>query len=205
MGFTVRNLTREDVAEVAALQPLAFPPPFPPDLLWSREHLLCHQDRFPQGQFVAEVSGVIVASASATRIQDETWLAHKNWEETVGGPFISTFSPTGSTLYGLDITVHPEYRRMGIGRALYEARYALVRSMGLTRYGTSCRLPDYASAAAKDPITVDEYAKQVVAGLRTDRTLSPMLRYGVRFLTVLHDYMEDEESANAAALLEWVP
>ena len=38
-----------------------------------------------------------------------------------------------------------------------------------------------------------------------NRTHRALLRYGLTFLGVIHDYMEDEESANAAALLEWKP
>ena len=38
-----------------------------------------------------------------------------------------------------------------------------------------------------------------------DRTLSVLLRYGLKFLDVIENYMPDEESGNAAALLEWIP
>jgi hypothetical protein len=54
-------------------------------------------------------------------------------------------------------------------------------------------------------LTLDEYAKQVDSEQTTDRTMTPLLRYGLKFLGVIRDYMPDEESANAGALLEWTP
>ena len=189
-----------DVQAAAELQALAFPPPFSPDLHWDPEHLEKHIELFPAGQFVAELDGQIVGSCSNSLISEQRWRAHESWGRTVGGSMLRSFDPAGSTLYGLDITVHPAFRRHGIGRAFYEARFKIVREHKLARYGTGCRMPDY---AAHQNLTVEEYALKVSNGELTDRTLTPLLRYGLTFLGVIHEYMEDEESANGAALLEW--
>jgi hypothetical protein len=45
----------------------------------------------------------------------------------------------------------------------------------------------------------------VVTRELTDRTLTPLLSYGLTFLGVIENYMEDVESGDAAALLEWLP
>ncbi len=193
----------EDVPNAVALQALAFPPPFSQDLHWDPEHLERHIEIFPEGQFVAEQNGQIVGSCSNTIISEKRWQAHENWGRTVGGPMIHGFDPEGTTLYGLDITVHPEHRKKGIGRAFYETRYELVQaSKTVNRYGTGCRIPDYAN---HKNLTVEEYAQRVAQGDLTDRTMTPLLRYGLTFLGVIHGYMPDEESANSAALLEWKP
>jgi ribosomal protein S18 acetylase RimI-like enzyme len=189
-----------DVPAVVALQPLAFPPPFNPDYHWDPDSLLTHLDIFPEGQFVADLDGTIVGSCSNTQIAESQWQKHANWYETVGGPELSQFDPAGSTLYGLDISVHPGVRRQGIGHAFYRARFALAKNGDLMRYGTACRIPDFAESGFSD---VRTYARAVVKGERVDRTLTPLLRYGLTFIDVIHDYMEDAESANTAALLEW--
>ena len=99
----------------------------------------------------------------------------------------------------MDIAVHPDARLQGVGRAFYEARDALCRARGLVRYGTGCRMPDFRASGVP---TVEAYAAEVVRGERVDRTLTPLLRYGLRFLTVVRGYMRDYESDDAAALLE---
>ena len=198
-------MTRTDIPEALALQILAFPLPFSEDLHWSPEHLSGHIEIFPEGQFVAEADGRLAGSCSNAIVSEEGWQAHGNWGSTMGGPFLRKHTLEGSTLYGLDITVHPDFRRIGIGRAFYEARFALVSRLGLTRYGTGCRMPDYRSYTENHTsIDIAVYASKVVEGEIVDRTLTPLLRYGLHFLGVIEEYMEDVESANAAALLERV-
>jgi GNAT superfamily N-acetyltransferase len=197
-------MLEEHIPGAVALQRACFPAPFPEELLWNSRHLAKHLSLFPEGQFVALDDDRVVASASATRISEENWQAHSSWEETVGGPFLESFDETGSTLYGLDISVHPVFRGKGLGRMLYQERFKLVKYLDLTRYGTACRLPDYRTYESNHQgVTVDEYAEHVVQGSAKDRTLSPLLRYGLTFLGVIHKYMEDWESDDAAALLEW--
>ncbi len=187
---------------VITLQKEAFPPPFDEDLLWQKGHLESHLDKFPQGQFVAINNGIVVGSCSNTIIEEDTYQKHLSWEETVGGYSLETFSRIGSTLYGLDISVHPNSRGLGIGRKFYEIRKGLVPLKGLTRYATACRLPDF--LASHSP-SLREYIEDVRLGTRTDRTLTPLLRYGLTVVDVLENYMQDVESGNGAALLEWYP
>jgi len=203
---TIRLLTPEDLDGAVALQRACFPAPFPEEFLWRSEHLLSHIELFPEGQFVATESSQVIGSASNCLISEANWRSHQSWDRTVGGPFLRHHDPLGTTLYGLDISVHPAWRGKGVGRALYGARFKLVRDKGLTRYGTACRIPGYLewSRSASDP-TPEKYAAEVGANRVADRTLTPLLRYGLRLLDVIHDYMDDEESANCAALLEWMP
>lgn len=190
-----------DIPGAVALQKACFPDPFPEELLWNADHLARHIELFPAGQFVVEAEGAIVASASATRISEARFQAHESWDATVGGPFLTSFDPAGSTLYGLDISVHPEFRRFGFGRLLYSARFDLVRSSNLKRYVTGCRLPDFGASG----LELEAYLAQVERGARTDRTLTPLLRYGLKLVGGIREYMEDEESRDCAALLEWKP
>lgn len=206
MSIVFVPMSEQHLDGVVALQRACFPAPFPEDLLWSKEHLARHLQLFAAGQFVAVEGPKVVASASSTRISEQNWEAHQNWDKTVGGPFLETIDPDGNTLYGLDISVHPEYRGRGLGRDLYNLRFAYVKEQGLIRYGTACRLPDYQTYQnLYIGSTVEEYADNVVRGNTQDRTLTPLLRYGLTFRGVIHEYMDDYESDNTAALLEWRP
>lgn len=199
----VRQLEPRDIPGVVALQRLCFPGPFPAELLWTAEHLMRHLEVYQEGQMVAVEGEQMVASASAVAISEERWQAHGTWDETVGGFYFDHADPQGSTLYGADISVHPDFRSQGIGRALYEARFELVRKRGMARFGTACRMPDF--AFHETGRTVKEYAHAVASGELQDRTLTPLLRYGLALIDVLEGYMPDEESGHAAALLEWTP
>jgi GNAT superfamily N-acetyltransferase len=188
--------------EVVALQRVAFPPPFDESLLWRAEHLERHLELLPSAQWVAVVDGEVIGSCSNTLLAESRFSSQKSWDEKVGGYFLSTFDLAGTTLYGLDISVHPDFRGMGVGRTLYNARYDWVRTHAKKRFGTSCRIPEFSSSGIG---SADVYVSEVAAGHRTDRTLTPLLKYGMRILDVLPDHMDDEESGHNAVLLEWRP
>ena len=192
-------MTDGDISGVVALQQICFPEPFPLDQLWSADHLMHHLQIFPDGQFVAIENGLVVGSASAALITEEVWQAHRNWEGTLGSFYLEGHDPAGNTLYGADISVHPTARGKGVGRALYQARLDLVQELGLKRFGTACRLPGLKASG----LSPEVYVFQVQANDRTDRTLTPLLRFGLHVLGVIADYMDDEESLNCAALLSY--
>lgn len=203
---TVRQAEIGDIPGIVALQADCFPAPFPPELLWTPAQLERHLAVFPEGQFVALADGQVVGSASSLIVSEDVWQAHGTWEETTGGFFFEGHDPEGSTLYGADISVHPRYRGQGIAKALYGARFDLVKRLGLVRFGTACRIPDYlAWSRENDTASQEQYCEDVNAGLATDRTLTPLLRMGLSLVGVVHGHMEDEESGDAAAILEWTP
>ena len=198
--MTLRAMTADDVPGVVALQPDAFPPPFNPDYHWRPEHIATHVATFPEGQFVVEDAGRIVGACENERLRYEA-IDWTDWMSVTGGPRIGGHIPDGDAIFGLDIAVALSHRRRGVGRMLYEARFDFVRRHGLRAYVTGCRLPDLA-ASGTEP---EAYAREVVAGIRTDRTLTPLLRMGMTFVALLPGFMDDPESRNYAARLEWTP
>ena len=194
-------MTVADAVAVADLQRSAFPAPFPEDLLWKAEHVVRHCEIFAAGQFVVTVEDEIVASCTNCLVSDARWAAHLPWEQSIVDLYLSGHEEVGTTLYGVDVTVHPEHRRQGLARLLYSARFELVGTLGLTRFGTVCRMPDYQNDShGRSPV---EFARAVVSGSAADRTLSPLLRLDMRFVGVIEGYMDDIESGNAGAILEW--
>ncbi|MCW5935999.1 MAG: GNAT family N-acetyltransferase [Fimbriimonadaceae bacterium] len=205
-SFIVRPMALADVSGVVALQKACFPPPFPQDYHWLEGHIRAHLTVFPEGQFVAERAGLVIGSASNLIVSEEGWESHADWMETTGGTEFQNHDPQGSTLYGADISVHPETRGQGVGRALYQARFNLVKANGLRRFGTACRIPDWREWSVANRDTLKQaYCLAVVRGDARDRTLTPLLRMGMAYRGVIEDYMDDDESGNAAALLEWNP
>lgn len=183
------------------LQRACFPPPYPEEQLWNAGQLKAHIARFPEGALCAEVDGVIAGSCTSLIIKFDPEHPHHTWAEVADNGYISTHDPNGDTLYGIDMAVHPDYRRRGIARRMYEARYDLVRRLGLKRFLAGGRMPGYGGYA--DRMSPEEYADRVIRGELIDPVLTPQLRAGLRPVAVLRGYLPDEESRDAALLLEW--
>jgi GNAT superfamily N-acetyltransferase len=206
----VRQAQIEDVPGIVALQSACFPPPFPPTLHWRPEHIGRHLELFPEGQFVAYCNNLVIGSASSLLISDSRWGVHLPWVETTGGFSFASHEPDGEVLFGADISVHPDWRGRGVGRELYRARFEVVRRQRLKRYGTACRLPGWRSWAESRNLSglstnQEDYCGLICSGEISDRTLTPLLKYGLRYVGVAHEHMDDDESGNAAAVLEWTP
>lgn len=203
---TVVRLSPENFEAAVALQRACFPDPFPAELLWKPEHLERHVALFPDGQMAAHAAGLVVGTASSLLVSEATWQAHGSWEATTGGLDFSGHDPGGTTLYGADISVHPDWRGQGIAKALYAARFDLVRRLGLVRFGTACRIPDWRAWSLEHRESdKSAYCRAVVAGDARDRTLTPLLKAGLEWVSVVEGHMEDFESGDAAAVLEWRP
>lgn len=201
----VRRMTPADFDAIVAAQRLCFPPPFPEELLWSRQHLSGHVELFPEGQLTAIVEGEVAGSASSLRVTRARWQEHADWDDLTGGLSLERHEPEGAILYGADISVHPSMRRKGVGRALYRARFALVRELGLDAFATVCRMPDCRAWMQTHQGRPIDYARAVERGEAKDRTLTPFLKMGMKLMGVDEDVMEDPESLDAGARLEWRP
>ena len=109
----------------------------------------------------------------------------------------------GRTLYGAEVMVLPNRRRLGIGKALYAARRVLVEQLGLLRIRAGARLRGYHRYA--DRMTAEEYTAAVARGEVEDPTLTFQLKQGFTVLAVVSGYLRhDPESLGWAAIIEWL-
>lgn len=200
MQIIVRPYTLNDFDALLRVQQEAFPPPFPEELLWKREHVEAHVTAYPEGAMVAVCDGEIAGSATSLRVT-YTGAPH-TWEEVSDRGYIrGRHEPDGDSLYGIDLCVRPAFRGKGIAHALYEARKQLVVRSGLKRFMAGCRIPGYRDVA--NHLNAADYVRLVADGERHDLVLSFMLKQGMRPLQVLDDYLEDAESCDKAVLVEW--
>lgn len=203
MDYRLEQTREEHVDGVVALQRACFPEPFPAELLWKPDHIQRHIEIFAPGQYVILTrDGEVVGSCTNMLTSTTEWNSHRPWDNAVGGLDLPRHDPDGSIVYGIDISVHPAHRRRGLAKRFYQARFDLVRATGLALYGTVCRMPGYATSDAASPTA---YAESVVDRQRTDPTLTPLLRTGLEYKGCIDAYMDDEESGNAGAILEWTP
>ncbi|WP_420238597.1 GNAT family N-acetyltransferase [Telmatobacter bradus] len=198
-AFGVRQMTADDIPAVIDLQKRAFPGQTP----WRAEQLQRHLEIFPEGQLVVvDMNGSVLGSSSSLLIDWDDYAEEANWSSITAHGTFETHNPQGKTLYGADMGVAPEARRMGVGSAMYEARKTLVGERGLKRMLTGGRIPGYCRVAGE--MTAKEYVAEVVASRRHDPALSFQLANRLAVLDVVPGYMTDTESCGYATVLEWL-
>jgi GNAT superfamily N-acetyltransferase len=82
---------------------------------------LFHMQRaaFPEGQFLAEIEGRIVGYCASLIVNLDDSAPWHSYSEITGSGTFGTHDPSGDSLYGAEIAVHPDYRRIGVSSALY--------------------------------------------------------------------------------------
>ncbi len=169
--------------------------------LMRAEHFLNHCRLFPAGNFVALAGERVIGLGSGFLIDFDFEQAQHRFQEIVDGGFYSHHDPEGAWYYGGDISVHPDFRRRGVGSLLYQARKGIVQTLkrrGIVAGGLIPGFADY-----KATMSPKEYVDRVVAGEIHDSTLSFQLRRGFDVRRLLEDYIEDEASDNWATLIVW--
>lgn len=196
----IRNYRAPDFGKLIELQAECFPPPYPPELWWNEAQLTEHVTRFPEGAICAEIDGRIVGSMTSLRIRLEEYDRH-DWSTIADDGYIRNHQPDGETLYVIDICVSPVFRQFGIGKWLMQSMCETVVHLGCDRLLGAGRMPGY--GALSGSLTAEEYLEQVVQGKRKDPVITFLLRCGRMPVGIVPNYLEDEQSANYAALMEW--
>ncbi|MGM0844863.1 MAG: GNAT family N-acetyltransferase [Bacillota bacterium] len=197
----VRNYTHSDFPGLIRVQQESFPPPFPSDLWWNEEQLSNHIKLFPEGALCIEIEGKIAGSVTGMITQYDANDFKHPWSQMTDDGYINTHHPDGNALYIVDIGVSPRYRGLGLGKALMQSMYEVVIHLQLERLLGGGRMPGYLKAA--DKLTAAQYLDAVVQGEMHDKVISFLLHCGRLPVGVIPEYLEDEESRNYAALMEW--
>ena len=184
------------------MQKESFPDMASYGMIWPSSFLQSHISIFPEGQFCAEVNGRIIGSSSSLIVSLEPDYAYHTWNDITGQGLFTNHNPNGDSLYGADISVHPEFRYRGIATILYNARKTLCIRLNLRRIIAGGRLYNYHKYAKI--MLAQEYAEKVVKGELKDPVLSFQLKNGFKFIKVLPNYLYDKHSLNYASFIEWL-
>ena len=195
----VRTWHPEDIPAIAALERACYPN-FPPDALCDERLFRMQMEAFPEGQLLAEVDGKPVGYAASLIVQLDDDSPWHSYDEITGMGTFSNHTPSGDTLYGADIAVHPDYRGRGIAQKLYEGRKEIIRRFNLRRMVAGGRIPGYRHYAGR--MTAEEYVEKVKKGELKDMALNAHLKAGYKVRGVHMDYLSDKASLNYATLLE---
>lgn len=197
----IRQYGRADFSALIEVQKESFPPPFPPELWWNEEQLGNHVELYPQGALCIEVEGELAGSITALLTDFDPAYPEHTWEEATDNGFIRNHNPVGKTLYVVDICIKPKYRSLKLGQLLMQALYERVVQDDLERLLGGGRMPGFHNYS--NQLNAEQYAAQVVAGNIKDPVISFLLRCGRTPVSVVPNYLEDEESEGYALLMEW--
>lgn len=197
----VRNYRKEDFDQLIDVQKECFPPPFPSELWWNEEQLNNHVTLFPEGALCIEVGGEIVGSMTGLLTHFDPLHPEHSWEEVTDQGYIRNHNPNGNTLYVVDISVRPAYRKLGLGKWLMLSMYDVVVHKKLERLLGGGRMPGYHKLSQE--MTAEQYLQAVVKGDLKDPVITFLLRCGRNPVQVVPNYLEDEESCNYGTLMEW--
>jgi ribosomal protein S18 acetylase RimI-like enzyme len=197
----IRNYKEMDFQGLIKIQQECFPPPFPSELWWNEEQLTNHITLFPEGALCIEVNGELAGSMTGLLVDFNPTQPDHTWEEITDHGYITNHNPNGNTLYVVDISVRPSYRKLGLGKWLMSSMFDVVVHNGLTRLLGGGRMPGYHKHATE--MTPDQYLAAVVSGELKDPVITFLLRCGRTPVKVVGNYLEDEESCNYGTLMEW--
>ena len=194
--IAISTIRPEHAPQLRRLQLICFPA-VPPDDLFSEAELVEMSAVFPEGAFVALDGERVIGLGCGIFVDfDFERPAH-----TLHGMLDRGHDPDGDYYYGTDVSVHPDYRRRGIGRRLYERRKAFVARCNRRGIIAGGMIPGYRRYRAT--LDVETYVARVIAGELHDPTLSMQLRNGFEVRGILHNYLTNEDSGGHATLIFW--
>lgn len=197
----IRNYKEADFPGLIRIQQESFPPPFPEDLWWNEEQLRQHVTLFPEGALCIEIEGELAGSMTGLIVEFDPKHPDHTWAEITDNGYIRNHNPHGDTLYVVDISVRPSYRKLGLGKWLMFAMYDVVIHKRLKRLLGGGRMSGY--HLVQNEMTAEQYLDAILKGERKDPVITFMLRCGRSPLKVVANYLEDEESGNYGVLMEW--
>lgn len=168
-------------------------------------HIYQQIERFPEGQFVAlyhqPEEDIAIGMAATMRISQAPSQTPRKWLDQLGGLDIKNHEPQGEWLYGVEMAVRPVYRSKGIGTALYNARFELVKRLNLRGWYAVGMLMGYYHY--QHEMSVVDYGKKVIAREIKDPTVTMQMNRGFEAWEIVTDYLDEPEAGDSGVLIVW--
>jgi GNAT superfamily N-acetyltransferase len=146
-AILITNTRADLIPQLVELQIICYPTLADSSRL-KAPHFDSHLRIFPEGQWVALDGERVVGMSAGFLYTFDFDHPHHTFDEIIGYGFFTHHDPQGQHFYGADVSVHPDYRRRGISRRLYDARKELVRQRGLRGIVTGAMIPGFADHKA---------------------------------------------------------
>lgn len=160
-------------------------------------------NHFPEGQFVVTIDDKVVGYCATFRVGEEAVTRAHTWEEITGNGYASRHNPDGEWLYGMEVSVDPDYRGYRLGQRLYNERKRLCQNLGLKGIVFGGRLPTLAQRIKRYG-SAENYVEQIKQKKVRDPVLSFQLHNGFEVLGLIPNYLPvDFQSMGYAVHLVW--
>lgn len=173
-----------------------------PNSFWKEEQIKTLIEKFPEGQVLIRVNGIIAACSLCIVIDHDEFDGSHTYKEVTGNFTFNTHKANGDALYGIEIFVKPEFRGLRLGRRLYEYRKELCQKMNLKGILFGGRIPNYYKYAHE--LSAEQYIEKVKLREIHDPVLNFQLSNDFHPIKILNNYLDtDTVSGGNAVLLEW--
>ncbi|RDC60683.1 Nitrilase [Alteripontixanthobacter maritimus] len=160
-------------------------------------------NNFPEGQFVAEFEGKLAGYCATQIVPRDIAFADHGWDEITGQGFATRHDSAGDVLYGIEVCVNPDFRRLRIGQRFYRKRQELCQYLELDGIVFGGRMPGYQRRRRKFP-DPQNYLAAVLEKKIPDQVINFQINLGFQPQRVLRQYLaEDKESGGNAVLMYW--
>jgi predicted amidohydrolase/GNAT superfamily N-acetyltransferase len=171
---------------------------------YSTAHIRGQINNYPEGVFVAIFDDKVVGYCATVRVSGKKALRRHSWKQISGHGYGSTHEANGEWLYGYEVFVDPDYRRLRIGERLYRERRNLCMHYRLKGIIICGRLP-FLSRRIKKVGSAEGYIKAAQAKEIRDPTFNFQMRQGFEFLKIVKNYdPTDKNSMGYGALMWWL-
>ena len=200
-SLSIRGASQADIENIIALQKRAYPGLEPDTPAMIRGRLA----RFPEGQIVIEMDGELAGWGSSFIVdEDSAFASGQTLDSITGHGYGSRHDPSGTWLYGAEVAVDPDVRRIRIGQRLYDARRRLCEEFELKGIVFGGRLPSL-KRRIRQYETPEAYLDAIREKQVRDPVASFQMRLGFEPVSILRDYYpEDRDSLGHAVLMKWV-
>ncbi len=173
-----------------------------PEPYWEEHQIEALIDKFPEGQVVIKVNGVLAGCALTIIVDYEKFSNNHTYLEVTGNYTFNTHNDKGELLYGIDIFIKPKFRGLRLGRRLYDYRKELCEKLNLKGIAFGGRIPNYHKYA--DEMTPKQYINKVRKKEIDDPVFNFQISNDFHPSKILRGYLEGDEASNEfAVLLEW--
>lgn len=173
-----------------------------PDAYWRESQIDALLEKFPEGQVVIKVNGLIAGCALSIIVNYDEFDKSHTYRDITANYTFDSHSNDGDILYGIDVFIKPEFRGLRLGRRLYDYRKELCERLNLRGIAFGGRIPNYSKYS--EELSPKQYIEKVRKKEINDPVLNFQISNDFHPSRVIKGYLEGDQASNEyAVLLEW--